>query len=207
MAVHALAPATVVEFSASPRAETGEGRGIPSKIVCEPERTAMGAPAENSRCRGLTAIVGRPAFSRMSDRHFRLNEPDVTFESFEGEILLINLANGNYYSLRGSAPVVWPWLIQGHTVEKIAATVATLCAQPVATIQREVQAFVDQLLQAKLITPRAEAPVDAIDATGATIATYAAPSVEAYNDMQDLLMLDPIHEVDVTGWPRRPAGE
>ena len=31
---------------------------------------------------------------------------------------------------------------------------------------------------------------------------YEPPVIECYPDMQELLLLDPIHEVDETGWPR-----
>jgi hypothetical protein len=30
---------------------------------------------------------------------------------------------------------------------------------------------------------------------------FNAPNFEVHNDMQDLLVLDPIHEVDDAGWP------
>ena len=30
---------------------------------------------------------------------------------------------------------------------------------------------------------------------------YAAPKLATYSDLQDLLLLDPIHDVDETGWP------
>ncbi len=30
---------------------------------------------------------------------------------------------------------------------------------------------------------------------------YAPPALETYTDMQELLLLDPIHDVDETGWP------
>jgi len=34
-----------------------------------------------------------------------------------------------------------------------------------------------------------------------------ANPVEVYSDLQDLIVLDPVHEVDyATGWPRRAAG-
>jgi hypothetical protein len=32
-------------------------------------------------------------------------------------------------------------------------------------------------------------------------AIFNAPVLNKYTDMQDLLLLDPIHEVDATGWP------
>jgi hypothetical protein len=33
--------------------------------------------------------------------------------------------------------------------------------------------------------------------------TWQAPELSIYEDMQDLLQLDPIHDVDETGWPAR----
>lgn len=30
--------------------------------------------------------------------------------------------------------------------------------------------------------------------------------LRAYADMEDLLLLDPIHEVHETGWPNQPGG-
>ena len=30
---------------------------------------------------------------------------------------------------------------------------------------------------------------------------YQAPSLEKYSDLQDLLLIDPIHEADESGWP------
>jgi hypothetical protein len=36
---------------------------------------------------------------------------------------------------------------------------------------------------------------------------FEKPGLQKYSDMQDLLLLDPIHEVDEMGWPHAlPAG-
>jgi hypothetical protein len=32
---------------------------------------------------------------------------------------------------------------------------------------------------------------------------FQPPTLESYNDMQDLLLLDPIHDVDDMGWPQK----
>jgi hypothetical protein len=34
-----------------------------------------------------------------------------------------------------------------------------------------------------------------------TLTQFERPVLQKYSDMQDLLLLDPIHEVDETGWP------
>jgi len=36
--------------------------------------------------------------------------------------------------------------------------------------------------------------------------TFAEPVLTRYEDIQELLLIDPIHEVDEDGWPQRPAG-
>jgi hypothetical protein len=32
-------------------------------------------------------------------------------------------------------------------------------------------------------------------------APFAEPALEKHTDMQDLILLDPVHEVDARGWP------
>ena len=137
----------------------------------------------------------------MSGLRFRLNEPDVTFEAFEGETLVIHLGTGNYYSLRGSAPVVWPWLAAGYTAAEIVAAVG---AGGGADFPAALERFIASLREEKLITERAEAAALPALSCAATAEPLAAPVLECYRDMQDLLLLDPIHEVDVAGWPNRP---
>ena len=137
----------------------------------------------------------------MSGLRFRLNEPDVTFEAFEGETLVIHLGTGNYYSLRGSAPVVWPWLAAGHTAAEIGTAVG---AAGGAEFSAALERFIASLREEKLIVERTDTPALPALSMPAAAEPLAAPALECYRDMQDLLLLDPIHEVDVAGWPNRP---
>jgi len=134
----------------------------------------------------------------MTDARYKINEPDVTFESFEGELLVINLGNGNYHSLRGSAVQIWPGLAAGQTGSEVAKLWESQGDHTAA-----IQTFIDQLVAEKLIVARGDKPVESVTPSADT-GEFTAPSLENYTDMQDLLMLDPIHEVDVTGWPKQP---
>ena len=139
-----------------------------------------------------------PVISKAMGLRFKIASAEVTFESFEGEILIINLANGSYHSLRGAAVAAWPMILAGRTVSEVAAQ------WPNETnAEAEIGAFVQKMVTAGLI-------VDRGDEAGASdemvsVSEYASPIVESYTDMQDLLMLDPIHEVDMTGWPKQPS--
>ena len=141
-----------------------------------------------------------------SQCRYRLNEPDVTFESFEGEILLIHLGNGNYFSLRGIAPAIWPALLAGHPLSQIVLATQECYSRPVASLGNDIESFVISLVESELIVERDDAPSSNMEPIQAP-ANYEAPTFEQFDDMQDLLLLDPIHEVDVTGWPQRPADQ
>jgi hypothetical protein len=40
-----------------------------------------------------------------------------------------------------------------------------------------------------------------VDATAGEPAAFEPPLLEKFTDMEDLLLLDPVHEVDGRGWP------
>jgi hypothetical protein len=46
-----------------------------------------------------------------------------------------------------------------------------------------------------------------VSANGASGGSWAEPVLDKYTDMQELLLLDPIHEVDDAGWPHTLTGD
>jgi len=136
---------------------------------------------------------------------YELNNPPIIAELVEGEVIAIDLERGSYYSLVGPAAEVWSALIAGRSGQEILAAANTALDQAPAA---KLQGFVESLLTEQLIR-RAAAP------SGSTAGTPLAPITpwpqdglrfERFTDMQDLLILDPIHEVDdEAGWPK-PVG-
>jgi hypothetical protein len=57
-----------------------------------------------------------------------------------------------------------------------------------------------------LLTPvdREPVPVESARAMKAA-GEYRSPAIERFDDLEELLVLDPIHEVDEAGWPVTPA--
>ena len=134
------------------------------------------------------------------------NTPEVVSEKFEDEIIVVSLVNGNYYSLRGTAAVIWDLIVQGHSRQTIAATLSEVAGLVNGQVE-QVNAFFEELIEHALIKK-----TDGHSADGELAIEddfeYKAPVLEAYSDMQDLLLLDPIHDVDEeTGWPAKPASE
>jgi hypothetical protein len=109
--------------------------------------------------------------------------------------------------MRGSARVVWRLLDGGATGVDDAVS-ALLAGHPDAppSAADEVRAFVNRLLEHELLRAATEATA-APEPPSEDLGPYAAPVVEAFTDMQELVLLDPVHDVGAEGWPNRPAEE
>jgi hypothetical protein len=132
----------------------------------------------------------------------RANEPLVVHDAFDGEVMAVRNDTGTYYSMPGSAAVAWQALASGLDVDATASTLALVYGADADAIVPDVKAFVDQLLQEQLLAEGE--PAEAAPAPAATPGSevYEPPVLQAFTDMQDLLLFDPIHEVEPGGWPQ-----
>jgi Coenzyme PQQ synthesis protein D (PqqD) len=137
-------------------------------------------------------------------QRLRLNSPAVITESIDGEALVVNLESGCYYSLRGPAEEIWTLLLAGATAEEAAAAIAPAYGTNPETARSGVDALLEQLLADALVVDREDVTPD--DTPVLRGGAWAQPALEKYTDMQELLALDPVHDVDAeAGWPNVPA--
>lgn len=143
----------------------------------------------------------------MSNQRFRVNTPTVTHETIDGEAVIINLDSGNYYSLVEVGSFIWGLVEKGASASEVQHAIFQTYQGDATDIDRGVQELLAQLQQENLIVP--------FDGPGALDLTEAVPSnnshekpsfdpplLHKYSDMQELLLLDPIHDVDEAGWPK-----
>ncbi len=140
----------------------------------------------------------------------RINVPKVVHETIDGETVILNLDNGNYYSLVGVGADIWGFIEHGAPPKEIIEKIRGVYECDGADIEATVNGFISELLKEGLTVPNnAETPAaghrsleeEKIDSTGRK-KPFDAPVLNKYSDMQDLLLLDPIHEVDEeAGWP------
>lgn len=138
-------------------------------------------------------------------QHYRFDDSRAAYEQIEEELLIIDLQTGAYFSLRETAAALWLNAVIGMPGRRLAQALHTQYpTADVDTVARDVDTFLNVLVEAGLLVPAADvsdaAPVWDIPLP----ATYRAPVVERYDDMQALLLIDPIHDVDMTGWPALP---
>jgi len=138
---------------------------------------------------------------------FSINGPDVIAESIDGEVIIINLNSGAYYSSLGSGGAIWEALAASHSIEETIALLTTRYGVEQAAIEREISGFVAQLIDEGLLVESAQGGSPAA-VEGGSGGVFETPVLSKYTDMQELLLLDPIHDVDPSaGWPFPKAAE
>ncbi|GEN99406.1 hypothetical protein NSE01_12390 [Novosphingobium sediminis] len=132
---------------------------------------------------------------------FALNHGDVCSEEIDGEVIIINLVTGCYYSLGGSAAAVWPLILAGYSAAEIAAHFMPVASDP-ASVEAQVTAFLDYLCAEGIVLVSDDVVRHDVSEIAAADG-FSAPVAEKFTDMQELLLVDPIHEVAEAGWPLR----
>jgi Coenzyme PQQ synthesis protein D (PqqD) len=135
---------------------------------------------------------------------FRVNSPNVIHETIEGEVILIDLKTGTYYSLRDAGAAVWQAIEQGAGEDGIAAELRSRYSASEGEIHDAVRQLLGELEREGLVRADEAEPgavTPPVSANGAARLPFAAPVLEKHTDMQDLILLDPVHEVGAAGWP------
>ena len=144
----------------------------------------------------------------LTDRYEPAGE-EIVSEEIDGEVIIVNLRNGNYYSLSQSATVIWAGIQEHATVERLQEHLQRRYTGETGSMGRDLAELIQALEAEQLITLRSasEAPA-AVEASPANAAAagekeaYRPPLFERFTDMGDLLLLDPVHEAEEEkGWP------
>lgn len=127
---------------------------------------------------------------------------NIAHEIFEGELVVVNLESGKYYAMRREAADIFQLCLQHASANEIARCLSASYIGDPTRIASSVQLFLAKLQQEGILALSPSRPSDAAPTIPPPrLAPFAEPEFEVHNDMQDLLMLDPIHEVDTAGWP------
>ncbi|MCX7429148.1 MAG: PqqD family protein [Planctomycetia bacterium] len=137
------------------------------------------------------------------DIHYQINSPNVISEKFDDDFVILNLEDGCYFSLEGAGSSVWNALIAGETPESIIEGVHRArpdLAEPTAQ-------FLRRLCELKLVRPAARpGPESTGPVDWASRCEQGEPRIEVFDDLAELILADPIHDVDAeAGWPIRRA--
>ena len=141
--------------------------------------------------------------------HFKINKPKVIHEVFDDEVVVVNLSSGSYYSLEKVGADIWGLVERGADESEIIEGIVQRYEGSREEIENAVNQLLTEFRQESLVVPF---PTNGSENIGALSARaeidpktertpFEAPVLHKYTDMEELLLLDPIHEVDETGWP------
>lgn len=140
--------------------------------------------------------------------HYQINSPRIVHETIDGETVMIDFENGAYFSTDQIGTKILEDLINGASIPEIVAELQLRYAMEHTLVASTVSQFVGQLQDESLIIPQQDAPTVAHspDKQLSLPPIFTPPILNKYSDMQDLLLLDPIHDVEEDGWPKVNRG-
>ena len=124
---------------------------------------------------------------------------DVVHESVDGEVVIVDLASGVYFSTDGVGAAIWEHLAVGTSLQRLAEW-ARATYPDVDDAAEAASTFVQQAHAQSLLVASDDPAPSAPEVSAPE--SYTTPTLQAFNDMESLLLLDPIHDVEPEkGWP------
>ena len=139
---------------------------------------------------------------------YRVNTPQVIAETVGEETIIVNLATGHYFNLQGTAVDVWEAVARQEPVPTIVLELQARYDAGDGEIEDAVARLLDDLQGADLIVADGGNGASAAAPKAATAEErlpFVPPTFAVFTDMQDIILLDPVHEVDARGWPNAPS--
>ncbi|MEQ1900306.1 MAG: PqqD family protein [Devosia sp.] len=127
-------------------------------------------------------------------------DDNVASEDFDGEFVVLDLASGKYFGLSGGSALVWRAMLAGHSVNTLCANLAEGDAR-----RAQIAGLLATLMENGLIVAASDGRVAPAELAAELSGVEGPFLVETFDDLADLMLTDPIHDVDQeAGWPKRP---
>ena len=131
---------------------------------------------------------------------YKLNEEKMFYDMAEGQAIVINFTTGMYYGTSSLGSAVLDALLAGAATEAVCKAIQALpgCPEDMAA---QLDTFIGQLLEKEILVP-AESTGAACAIDASSLADGFQLTVDEFAEVQDLILADPVHDVDVEqGWP------
>jgi hypothetical protein len=132
----------------------------------------------------------------MQDKSYKENSPGVIHDEIDSEVVVVDLNIGHYFRINKGSSQLWNLIIKGNSISQI----LTFCENR-SELQLDIEDILQNLLNLQIICEAAEQsnPITELPKW-----KYTKFEIEKFTDLEDILGLDPIHEVDEEkGWPNK----
>ncbi len=144
--------------------------------------------------------------------YFNIGGSEIVHETIDGETVIVNLENGNYYSIQNSGVDIWNEISSSSTLNEIVSVLQDRYQVDHDVVNEAVNKLLVELQKEGLVqvsSEKRQGSFKPIIDIGNNLEKpeFIFPVLEKFTDMQELLLLDPIHEVDEEGWPHQAVDD
>lgn len=135
-----------------------------------------------------------------SRQSFRLNTRAVAMQIIDGEAILIHFERGFYFNARGFGCEILRHLERGFELTDVVDLLTRRSGATRSAVLDAVTRYLALLATEDLIV-REAADVAPIEDSSTEPVVFDEPELVKHTDLEELLLIDPIHDVDAAGWP------
>jgi len=131
---------------------------------------------------------------------YQMRQNQVTFERIDGELIIISMDSGKYFSATGSAADVF-YLIEKQTqLDKFHQILTRYFSSGVD--QSDIDSLIELAIKEDLIENCPTVNQTSVDLPMDYERTFwSTPNLIEFSDLQDLILVDPVHDTSLKGWP------
>jgi len=143
----------------------------------------------------------------MLQSRFGIDNSKISHDRLEGEVIVVDLESGSYYCLTNTGADVWTLLVEGYSGEEAVQILHEYYLGDRNNIEVDVKEFIKKLIEFTLLFETKIIRINEIRLPNdLNRSQWFKPKLDEYNDMWDLIKMDPIHESnEELGWPEKKS--
>jgi len=130
-----------------------------------------------------------------------LNSSSISCERLDGEMVIISFETGKYFNSNGAAADIL-YLIENSVDHSLWGQILSTQFSDFEESSSGIAEFLGLLLEEKIVLESPGVVVKTIDLpTDYQRGAWQKPALLVFDDLADLLLIDPIHDTSLEGWP------
>jgi hypothetical protein len=136
-----------------------------------------------------------------------VDDARFALETIDEETIILDTARGHLIGVRGGGSFLLEFIQAGVLRDELLREIDERYG---GQAQKEARAFIEELTKLGIVleskstaTIGDHASCDLSARDFSWPASLAPTSIDRYEDIAEIMAIDPIHDVDITGWPRK----
>jgi hypothetical protein len=138
---------------------------------------------------------------------YSVNNEEISLERLNGETIILNFKTGAYYSTLGAGSDLF-WLISNKVPSSEWVQILETYWSFAPDESNGIEEFINEAISEGLILESNEGDIKSILLPNDfKRINWSTPKLLKFNDIQHLLLVDPIHDSSLQGWPNLEENE